>query len=535
MKKSKKSQSIGLTRRDLLKASGLALGGLALGGVVIGSKTGKARADQSCGCPAGPACDWTNYDASQRYTYFQNLDPFYPFNHDTKTTVTPLGENEMRITFMGSVIPMNMRKTQQEMSVFVEVGWDSDKAMPLDQFIFDCGSGVSTNYSAMNVSLGRMDKVFINHLHGDHMSDLTHIYCFGPSQDRKSPFYVFGPGNSGVVSPAYWGNKPTKYDDGTEAFCENLRRACRWHTESFSFQTTMYPGYPSKQKIKHDWGLPCMPDPVEDDPWGDAYAMVPIEFKWDKVGVAYKNSDTGVKITHFPVIHTRRGSVGYKLEWKTPRGEILSMIYTSDTKPEYNCVEQAINYDKKGHPRGVDVLIHEMIVPAQVWAMKDTHMDSLPGLDTQGVEFLTMVQNSSHSPQGGFGYLLSLIEPKPRLTVATHFPVADDTVTCATKSVREHFPNANVHQGNDASPDDIRITWSTDLMVIKVSKEEIVELKGAISDYEFSATINLPEGTPYPPKYSNPDGTGNPYAQIDRSTEIPSCNDGECNYRDDGY
>lgn len=203
VKRSKKSNSEGLTRRDLLKASGLALGGLALGGVAIGSKTGKARADQSCTCPAGPDCDWTNYDASQRYTYFQNLDLFYPFNHDTKTTVTPLGENEMRITFMGSVIPMNMRKTQQEMSVFVEVGWDSDKGMPLDQFIFDCGSGVSTNYSAMNVSLGRMDKVFINHLHGDHMSDLTHIYCFGPSQDRKSPFYVFGPGNSGVVSPAY--------------------------------------------------------------------------------------------------------------------------------------------------------------------------------------------------------------------------------------------------------------------------------------------------------------------------------------------
>ncbi len=206
------------------------------------------------------------------------------------------------------------------------------------------------------------------------------------------------------------------------------------------------------------------------------------------------------------------------------------MIYSSDTKPEYNCVEQAINGGK-----GIDVFIHEMIVPAQVWMMKNGHMDSLPGLETQGVQFLQMVQNSSHSPQGAFGYLLSLLEPKPRLTVATHFPAADDTIGCAMKSVKEH---CNVYQGM-AHPKDgknpARITWSSDLMVIKVTKEEIVELRGEISDYEFCATLNLPEGEPNPAKYSNADGTGNPYAQIDRSTEILSCEGSNCNYREDGY
>ena len=146
---------------------------------------GKLHANELCYCPPGPGCSWNDYAASQRYTYFENLPPFHPFDRHTKTTITPLGKNEMRITFMGSVIPMNMRKAQQEMSVFVEVGWDKDKQMPRDQFVFDCGSGVSTNYSAMNVALGRMNKVFINHLHGDHMTDLTHMYCFGPSQDRK--------------------------------------------------------------------------------------------------------------------------------------------------------------------------------------------------------------------------------------------------------------------------------------------------------------------------------------------------------------
>ncbi len=531
MNKSKKTESDGLTRRDLLKGSGMALGGLALGGVLVGSRAGKVNAQVKCSdCPPGPACNWTDYAASQRYSYFETLKPFYPFNKHTETNITPLGRNEMRITFMGSVIPVNMRKTQQLMSVFVEVGWDKDKQMPIDQFVFDCGAGVVTNYNAMNVNLGRMNKVFINHLHGDHMSDLTYIYCFGPSQGRTSPLYVFGPKKSGITSPDYQKNAGKEYDDGTKAFCENLRRACRWHTESFSFQTTMYEGYPAQHDIQEAWGLKDLPAPVEDDPWGDAYCMVPVELDWENGGVAYDNPTTGVKISYFPVIHCRKGSVGYKLDWRTPRGETLSMIYSSDTKPEYNCVDQAINGGK-----GVDVLIHEMIVPAQVWTMKMGHLDSLPSLTDPGVQWMTMIQNSSHSPQGAFGYLLSLIEPRPRLTVATHFPVADDTVACAMKSVKEH---CNVYQGRprpEEGKNPARITWSTDLMVIQVTKEKIVELRGEVSDYEFSATVNLPKETPVLAKY-NKNGKGDPYAQIDPNEQIPSCDEnGKCNYREDGY
>ena len=197
---------------------------------------------------------------------------------------------------------------KQLMSIFVEVGWDSVRERPLDQFVFDCGSGVCANYGAMNVGYGRMNKVFLTHLHGDHISDLTTSTAFGPWGDRKSPLYVWGPGPSGVESPKGSGKY---YDDGTKAFCKNLRRACRWHSESFSFQTTSYPDY--KPPTKERWGLPVDPVPVEDDPPNDAYAMVPIQLKWWKYGkvpgdnVAYWNKRTGVKITHFPVIHTRKG------------------------------------------------------------------------------------------------------------------------------------------------------------------------------------------------------------------------------------
>lgn len=509
----------------------------------IVSEAASNEENQDCPCcpDDDPGCVWPeNPNSSQKYSYFETLDPFYPFVSDTTTTLNRLGENEMRITFMGSVIPMNMRKTQQEMSVFVEVGWDEERQCPRDQFVFDCGSGVSTNYNAMNVNLGRMNKIFINHLHADHMSDLTHIYCFGPSQGRVSPLYVFGQSNSGITCPQYLETPSRKYDDGVNAFCQHLRNACRWHTESFSFQSTMgEPNPPSQDEIKRRWGLPVKPEQVLDDTWGDGYAMVPIELPWDREGVAYHNKETGVKITHFPVIHTRRGAIGYKLEWTTPRGEILTMMYTSDTKPETKSLEHACNRKK-----GVDVFIHEMIVPPQIWIMKMGHMHQLPDMDSPGVQSVAMVQHSSHTPQGAFGYLLSQIEPKPRLTVATHFPVADDTVACAMKSVRKHV--RDVYQGPTpcGGKNPARITWSSDLMVISVTKEEIKEMRAEINDYEFSATVVPPtreqQILSVTPKYHKKDQKqGDPYAQIDLATAIPPCTgigkECKCNYRPDGY
>jgi ribonuclease Z len=540
--KTKNSGSTELTRREMLKVSGLAVGGLAVGGAVSGPLAGSARAQEppegaTCDCPEGPTCRWDHPKKSERYTYFDQLPPFYPFSGETGSTIPKLGKDQMRITFMGSSIPGNLRKKQQMMSVFVEVGWDEERQMPLDQFIFDCGSGVCTNYNAMNVGFGRMNKIFLNHLHGDHMSDLTHIYCFGPSADRLSPLYVWGPGPSGVLSPA-WGNNPEQvYDnDGTKGFCEHLREACRWHTESFSFQQTSYTPYdpPDPKLLPENWGLPCDPIPVGDDPSNDGYAMIPIELDWQTGGIAYDNPYTGAKITFFKVIHARRGSLGYKLEW-TPPGipgaKTLSMIYSSDTKPEQLCVEHASNDDA-----GVDVFIHEMIVPAQVWAMKINHLPELPPADNPTVLQLQMVQNSSHTPQGAFGYLLSQIDPKPRLTVATHFPVSDDTVECAMNSVMQH---CNVVQGRDPKPkeDAARITWSFDLMVITVSKDRVLEQRGVVSDFEFNFTVQPVPGVRNPAKYRDESGNGNPYAQIDESTAIQPCDPttGACNYRADGY
>ncbi|MFZ7112465.1 MAG: MBL fold metallo-hydrolase [Desulfatiglandales bacterium] len=512
MEKTKKPESKGLTRRDLFKVSGLALGGMALGGVstVSGPGVRKARAANKADT------------STQQYSYFDDLPEFYPGE--------PLDADEMRITFLGSSDPPP-RLAQSMMSIFVEVG---DARGEPDQFIFDCGSGVVGRYNAAKITFARMDKIFLTHLHGDHMSDLTHIYCFGPSVDRKSPLYVWGPGPSRVKSPM----PPRRlYDDGTKAYCENLRAALRWHTESFSFQPTSYESYKYKVPTRATWGLPCDPVPVGDDDPMDAYALVPIELDWTKYGevpgdnVAYENQASGVRITHFPVIHCRKGSIGYKLEWNG-----LSMIYTGDTKPEYHSIEQACN-----DGNGVDVFIHEMVVPADVWALKTLGIDDPsevpPALWKAALNASLQVQNSSHTSQGAFGYLLTQIDPLPRLAVATHFPVEDDTVNSALESVRNHCPG--IVQGipnGDPDPNG-NITWSFDITVINVSADHrIRERKAVVSPFTFGGTpVQYPDVNT--PKYHTADGKMDPYAQIDRSTEVPAKDPetGEENYREDGY
>lgn len=70
----------------------------------------------------GRPCFGAADPSTERYTYFENLPLFDP--------LTPLEANEMRITFMGSMIPLPVRLAQAEMSIFIEVGWVPNPSDP---------------------------------------------------------------------------------------------------------------------------------------------------------------------------------------------------------------------------------------------------------------------------------------------------------------------------------------------------------------------------------------------------------------------
>ena len=527
-----------LSRRTVLKALGLGataagMTGYSSGKLLAGAPTTEAYLPllASAGAApsrAGPVCEPFVNDKN---SLFDNLP--------TCCIGEPLGEGEMRITFLGtSCTPM---LAQQGVSVYVEVGPTHEVPgwlpAPLDYAMFDCGMGCLANYIAAGIPYQRMDKIFLAHLHADHMSELSAIYCFGQASDRKSPLYVWGPSKSGVKDPV----TRQIYEDGTKATLEHFREVWRWHTEAFSFTNNGYESY--DPDVREKWGLPVDPVPVGPtyrengkyaDPPNDAYALVPIELDWTKSGevegdnIAYWNKETGLKITHFPVIHCRRGSIGYKVEW-TPPGQpdkTLSMIYSGDTRPNYTMIDQA---------KGVDVLVHEIVMPPDKWTMKFYHTDDPSLIHEKDLAYLTDVQNSSHTTQGAFGYLLSQIKPWPRLTIATHFQATDDTIECATISVKDYL-RKEYGDGGSWPP----FTFASDFVVLRITKETITQLRMPVSRHEYPYG-----GGPIPQPYEtakyykqaidedgNPILVGDPEAQILLDDAILP---GDDTYNENGY
>jgi len=406
------------SRRDFLKYAGAA-------GVAVGAGVGLSGAAAACGgdkdkggggTPTGDAAAAATSTGAAVSN--QPIGAYKP---------AKIGSDQMRISFLGtSFLP---RIAQQCNSVFVEVGNG-------DTFVFDYGSGVSSKYTACGITPRHQDKVFITHLHGDHTSDLITLYCFGPSQDRKTPLYLFGPSG------------PSE-DEGMHTWGKTLKKLMKWHEEAFSFLPT---GLKNGQ---------------------DGYEIITKELPYMETGTAYE--ENGVKITHFPAIHDRDGSISYKLEWNG-----LSMIFTGDTRPNDYVLD---------HGKGVDVLIHEMVVPPDVWAAKN--MGLQPGDPNWDAALQTAeaVQESSHTPELALGYILS--QTLPRLGIATHFQVNDDTIDQAWQNVQTYYRGP--------------FAIATDLLVCTVTKDEITLGQATVDDYAWYPPPDAyPADELAPPKYPSP-------------------------------
>ena len=348
----------------------------------------------------------------------------------------PLATNEMRISFMGtSFLP---RLTQAANSVFVECGNG-------ENFVFDCGAGVIEKYVAMGVAYSRMDKIFLTHLHGDHMSDLMFIYTFGPSTDRQTPLHVWGPTGDST-------------NEGVTYFCDTTKAITEWHHESFSFLSTGLTN-----------GL-------------DGYDLVAHECPYELIGNLVYNSN-GVRITHFPAIHDRNGAISFRLEWQG-----IAMVFSGDSQPNTFMLNQATN---------LDVLIHEVTLSPQVWAAKNGNLTpSLDPMYVQGVALAKTIQDCSHTPAKALGYMLHQLDlgnAAPRLAVATHCQFEDDTTNSIMTGIRAWYPGP--------------VALATDLKVINIStdKNQPIRQRTAIvsSDAFYTNAIYHPASELAPPKYTN--------------------------------
>ena len=167
-----------------------------------------------------------------------------------------------------------------------------------ERLLFDAGRGVPTAISRMGIVPADVTKVFLTHLHSDHVIALPELYLFPwASQGRSTPFHVWGP-------------------DGTKAMMQNLQKA-------FTFDI----------RIRRD---------VDEKYPASGIAVMATDIR---EGIVYRTH--GVTVTAFLVDHRPvTPAFGYRVDY---RGR--SVVLSGDTRPSENLVKFA---------KGADLLIHEV-------------------------------------------------------------------------------------------------------------------------------------------------------------------------------
>ena len=215
----------------------------------------------------------------------------------------PLAPDEMRVTACGSGMPLP-RLSQAAASFLVELGNG-------DKFVFDMGTGATSRLMSLQIPLDYINKVFIGHLHMDHMGDLPAFFLYGPQNARSEPLYVWGPGGGG-----------TDPEWGMQASMDHMTKMWAW------MQGTLVGTIDTR-----------------------SFELNVTEFDWTKVNnVIYE--ENGVVIRTIPAIHFEQ-SVSFILEWNG-----LKFAYSSDTVPNKWWTE---------HTTGADLSIHECFFTAPMF------------------------------------------------------------------------------------------------------------------------------------------------------------------------
>ncbi len=168
---------------------------------LIGYNDGMTGREPAVTEPVNAQEETAEWSPTKRYP---DHDVYFPGTEE-------LALDEMRIIACGSGMPMPRLK-QAAACMLVELG-NGDKS------IFDMGTGSMERLYALGIPLDYIDKVFLTHLHADHMGDLPAFYIYGPQNNRSVPLRVWGPGGGG-----------TRPEWGTKAAMDSMLNMWAWMT-----------------------------------------------------------------------------------------------------------------------------------------------------------------------------------------------------------------------------------------------------------------------------------------------------------------
>ena len=209
-----------------------------------------------------------------------------------------LDPDEMRIVALGTGMPSS-RPKQAAACWLAELGNG-------DKFLFDIGSGCAERLAAQMIPYDYLNKVFIGHLHVDHMGDLPSLWLGGTVMNRLEPLRIWGPSGA---TPEF----------GTMQSMERMKEMYVWDIGTRSG--------------------------VIDFRGGE---LIVTEFPFDGINeVIYE--ENGVVVRSIPAVHGLDGAVSFVLEWNG-----MTFVYGSDTIPNKWYVE---------YSKGADLAVHECFLP----------------------------------------------------------------------------------------------------------------------------------------------------------------------------
>ena len=291
----------------------------------------------------------------------------------------------MRIVFLGTAasIPTSTRALS---SVAVQ--------RKGELFLFDCGEGTQRQMIQAKIGLNRKTRIFITHLHGDHILGLPGILQTMSLLGRDKPLHIYGP-------------------VGTVAFLEAMIRTVRFSLrfpvyahevteEGLVFQEREYEVHSAW--VEHS--VPSLAYALIEKPRPGRFSIkravshgVPKGPLWCKLQQGFD-----VELPDGKTVRPRdvlgRSRPGRKI------------VYVGDTKPSDNIVELA---------NGADVLIHEA---------------------TFGEELSDRAEEDMHSTPGGAAMIAKMAEVK--LLVLNHISARYGDTSALLEEARSVFPEAIV-------------------------------------------------------------------------------------------
>ena len=196
--------------------------------------------------------------------------------------------------------------------------------------LFDCGEGTQVQFFRAKLNLQKITKIFISHLHGDHVLGIPGIIMTSSLQGRSKPMAIYGPG--GTISFMKAITESLEHNSAFEIKVHDVGEGVIVDDEEYSIRC-----------VDGDHAVPVL-----------AYALIekerPGKFHPEKArilkipeGPQWSQLQAGKSINH-------EGRIIKPSEVLGPPRAGRKLVYSGDTRPSQKILELS---------KGADLLIHD--------------------------------------------------------------------------------------------------------------------------------------------------------------------------------